>query len=246
MVQLVIDIGNTALKAACFQDRNLLRSVRAPWTDSDQVEESLLRLMASNPTQVLVSSVSGPNKFVNAFLKRAGLPADYFSHETEVPIKNRYETPETLGRDRLANAVAATIMFPDKPIVIIDAGTCIKFDFVTRNNEYFGGSISPGIDMRFRALHEFTARLPLLERSETVYLVGKNTRESIHSGVINGACAEVKGILDQYQMTHKDLQVIVTGGDYPLLQRTLKTSVIPEPWLTLKGLNEILLHRNSK
>ena len=245
MVQLVIDIGNTALKAACFKGRNMLRSVRAAWTEPDQVEEALLRLMANNPDQVLISSVSGPNKTVNAFLKRAGLNATYFSPETPVPIINRYETPETLGRDRLANSVAASLMFPSQPIVIIDAGTCIKFDFVTHENEYFGGSISPGIDMRFRALHEFTARLPLLERSEMVYLIGKNTRESIHSGVINGACAEVKGILEQYQMTHKDLQVIITGGDYPLLQRTLKTSVIPEPWLTLKGLNEILLNQKS-
>jgi type III pantothenate kinase len=245
MVNLVIDIGNTAMKAACFQGKTLIRSVRASWTDPEAVEEALLRLMASDPKQTLISSVSGQNKQINNFLKIAKLKAVYFEPSSGIPIINKYETPETLGKDRLANAIAAAAAFPSKPIVVIDAGTCIKFDFITKNNEYFGGSISPGIDMRFRALHEFTARLPLLERTETVYLVGKNTQESIHSGVINGALAEVKGILEQYQMTHKDLVVIVTGGDYPLLQRTLKTSVIPEPWLTLKGLNEILLYQAS-
>jgi type III pantothenate kinase len=241
MTYLVLDIGNTALKAACFQGKSLIRSVRASWEDPNEVEESLLRLMALNPTKVLISSVTGPKKEVEKFLKHAKLPIVYFTHDMKTPVVNRYETPETLGRDRLANAVAAHAMFPDKPIVVIDVGTCIKFDFITAKGEYFGGSISPGIEMRFRALHEFTARLPLLERTDTVYLIGKNTQESMHSGVINGALAEVKGILEQYQMTHKDLQVIITGGDYALLQRTIKTSVTPEPWLTLKGLNEILL-----
>ena len=135
--------------------------------------------------------------------------------------------------------MAAAAIYPNKPVVVIDAGTCIKFDFITRNNEFFGGSISPGIDMRFKALHQFTNRLPLLSRSEMVYLIGKNTTEAIQSGVINGALAEVKGILEQYQMTHKDLQVILTGGDCALLERSLKSSVLTDPWLTLKGLNEL-------
>ena len=245
MTHLVIDIGNTAMKAACFEGRSLIRSVRATWDGSEQVEEALLRLMSANPEAALISSVSGENKFIDKFLKMAKVKTSYFSHKTKIPIINKYETPETLGKDRIANAIAAAQAYPSKPIVVIDAGTCIKFDFITKNNEYFGGSISPGIDMRFKALHEFTAKLPLLTREEIVYLVGKNTKESIQSGVINGALAEVKGILEQYQMTHKDLVVIVTGGDYALLQRTLKTSVIPEPWLTLKGLNEIILHQTS-
>ena len=171
------------------------------------------------------------------------LKAMFLDSGTSIHIRNQYQTPETLGADRLANAVAAAAIFPKKPCVIIDSGTCIKFDFITRNNEYFGGSISPGIEMRFKALHEFTHQLPLLTQTEPVYLIGKNTSESIISGVINGTLAEVKGILEQYQMTHKDLQVILTGGDYALIERTIKTSVHVEPWLTLKGLNEIFLHQ---
>jgi type III pantothenate kinase len=244
MNHLVLDLGNTALKAACFQERTMLKSISASWSNADEIEEALLRLMVYNPSHVFISSVAGKRKEVELFLKRAQLKATFLDAETAIPIRNQYQTPETLGADRLANAVAAASIFPNKPCVIIDSGTCIKFDFITRNNEYFGGSISPGIEMRFKALHEFTHQLPLLTQTEPVYLIGKNTNESIHSGVINGTLAEVKGILEQYQMTHKDLQVILTGGDYALIERTIKTSVHVEPWLTLKGLNEIFLHQS--
>jgi type III pantothenate kinase len=244
MIQLVLDLGNTALKAACFQERTMIKSSSTLWTSSDEIEEALLRMMVLNPLHVFVSSVAGKRKEVDLFLKRAELTTSFLSPTTPIPIRNQYETPETLGSDRLSNAVAAASLFPNCPCVIIDSGTCIKFDFITPNNEYFGGSISPGIEMRFKALHEFTARLPLLKRTESVYLIGKNTSESIQSGVINGTLAEVKGILEQYQMTHKDLKVILTGGDYALLERTIKTRVHVEPWLTLKGLNEIFLYQS--
>jgi type III pantothenate kinase len=240
---LILDIGNTALKAACFQGGKLQKAVRAPLHDAQEVEEALLRLISYEPQSAFISNVNHGQPAIEAFLKRASIPARYFESTLEIPLENRYETPQTLGKDRIANAVAANKMFPSTPIVVIDAGTCIKFDFITRKNEYFGGSIAPGIDMRFRALHEFTARLPLEARSETVYLIGKNTREAIQSGVINGAMAEVKGVLEQYQMTHKDLQVIITGGDIGMLERSLKTRVQSEPWLTLKGLHEIALHQ---
>lgn len=244
MVQLVLDLGNTALKAACFQKRTMLKSSSTLWTSSEEIERVLVRMMVYNPSHVFVSSVAGKRKEVDLFLKRAELIVTFLTPNTPIPIRNRYEAPETLGPDRLSNAVAAVYLFPNSPCVVIDSGTCIKFDFITPNNEYFGGSISPGIEMRFRALHQFTSRLPLLTRTESVHLIGKNTSESIHSGVINGTLAEVKGILEQYQMTHKNLKVILTGGDYALFERTIKTSVHVEPWLTLKGLNEIFLYQS--
>ena len=228
------------MKVACFRDKALLKAGRAAWADNDEVEELLLKMLSFGPSRAFLGNVSKKKETIESILQAASVPYTYFLPETPVPIKNRYETPETLGRDRLANAVAANQIYPGLPVVVIDAGTCIKFDFVTGKNEYFGGSIAPGIDMRFAALHKFTARIPLIERSETVYLIGKNTREAVQSGVINGALAEVKGILEQYQMTHKDLKVIITGGDHALLERSLKTSVLSDPWLTLKGLNEIL------
>ena len=242
MVNLLIDIGNTAVKAACFRDRSVMKAGRAAWAENDELEELLLKMLSFGPSRAFLGNVSKKKETIENILQAASVPYTYFLPETPVPIKNRYETPETLGRDRLANAVAANLIYPGLPVVIIDAGTCIKFDFITGKNEYFGGSIAPGIDMRFAALHKFTARIPLIERDETVYLIGKNTREAVQSGVINGALAEVKGILEQYQMTHKDLKVIITGGDHALLERSLKTSVLSDPWLTLKGLNEILLY----
>jgi len=242
MVSLVLDIGNTALKAGCFNGHTLIKALRTPWDDAPEVEEMLLRLLVHQPEKAFLGSVTLKKKEVELFLKRANIPFTYFDSKTNVPIRNKYETPETLGSDRLANAVAAVTLFPKKPVLVIDAGTCIKFDFITRNEDYFGGSISPGIDMRFKALHEFTGKLPLIQRSDMIYLIGKNTTEAIQSGVINGTLAEVKGILEQYQMTHKDLEVVITGGDYALLERNLKTSIHAEPWLTLKGFNEIQLH----
>jgi type III pantothenate kinase len=239
MVQLILDIGNTAVKAACFDGRKLLKAGRAMRNNESEIEDLLVKLQVHLPELAFIGNVSHGEAFIEQFLEKARISFAYFTPDIQTTVINRYETPETLGRDRLANAEAAAHLFPGSPVVIIDAGTCIKFDFVTAENEYFGGSISPGIDMRFKALHEFTARLPLLERSDTVFLIGKNTSEAIQSGVINGALAEVKGVLEQYQMTHKDLRVIVTGGDIALLERNLKTTIYAEPWLTLKGLNEI-------
>jgi type III pantothenate kinase len=242
MVSLIIDIGNTAIKAACFNGDVLLKALRTQSFKEEEVEEMFLKLLVYAPDKAVIGSVGNRQKEVQVFLKRAKIPFTIIDSRTEIPLRNRYETPETLGIDRIANVIAASKIFPKKPILVIDAGTCIKFDFITQNEEYFGGSISPGIDMRFRALHEFTEKLPLLGRAETIYLIGKNTTEAIQSGVINGAVAEVKGILEQYQMTHKDLEVIVTGGDAAILERNLKSSNHPEPWLTLKGLNEIHLY----
>lgn len=243
MVHLILDIGNTAVKAACFDGRKLIKAGRALRSSESEIEDLLVKLQVHLPSKAFIGNVTHGEAAIEQFLDKARIPYSYFKPEIGTSVLNRYETPETLGRDRLANAEAAAHLFPGSPVVIIDAGTCIKFDFVTADNEYFGGSIAPGIDMRFRALHEYTARLPLLGRSDTVFLIGKNTTEAIQSGVINGALAEIKGVLEQYQMTHKDLRVIITGGDVALLERNLKTTIYSEPWLTLKGLNEICLHQ---
>jgi type III pantothenate kinase len=241
MVSLILDIGNTAVKAGCFDGRKLLKAGRALRSNESEMEDLLVKMQLHLPGRAFIGNVVHGEEFIEKFLDRARISYTYFKPDVATKVLNRYESPETLGRDRLANAEAAAHLFPGSPVVIIDAGTCIKFDFVTSENEYFGGSISPGIDMRFKALHDYTARLPLLNRSETIFLIGKNTTEAIQSGVINGALAEVKGVLEQYQMTHKDLRVIVTGGDIALLERNLKTTIYAEPWLTLKGLNEISL-----
>ncbi len=239
ITKIIADLGNTSLKLACFRGKELLKAVRVAITNEDDIEEAFLKLMVYIPEIAYLSSVAGKNKGLEKCLKRAKINTIQISNQWPVPISNKYLSHETLGIDRLANAVAAALLFPKQPVVVIDVGTCIKFDFVNKHNEYFGGSISPGIDMRFKALHQFTNALPLINRSEEVFLIGRNTQESINSGVINGALAEVNGILDQYLMTHKNLQIVVTGGDQMLFERNIKFSFASEPWLTLYGLNEI-------
>jgi type III pantothenate kinase len=239
MVKIIADIGNTSLKLACFRNRDLLKALRVAPDQHTAIEEALLKLLVYNPEKALWASVNGRNSDLEKCLKRAEIPSEQITRNWHTGLKNKYLSPETLGIDRIANAVAAATIYPAEPVVIVDAGTCIKFDFINKQHEYFGGSISPGIDMRFRALHTFTGALPLLERSEEIFLIGRNTKESIVSGVINGALAEVNGILEQYLMTHKNLRIILTGGDQSVFERSIKFSFLSEPWLTLKGLNEI-------
>jgi len=239
MVKIIADIGNTSLKLACFRDKELLKALRVNATQELEIEEAFQKLLVYKPVHVYWATVTGKNKLVDKHLKKSGLPHTQITRKWQTPVKNKYLSPDTLGIDRIANAVAAAALCPKTPVVVIDTGTCIKFDFVNKNNEYFGGSISPGIDMRFKALHAFTGSLPLLSRSEEVFLIGRNTEESLNSGVLNGALAEVNGILDQYLMTHKNLQIILTGGDQAIFERNIKLSFLSQPWLTLHGLNEI-------
>lgn len=171
------------------------------------------------------------------------------NEKTKLPLKNRYKTPGTLGKDRLATAVGANYLFPSRNVLAIDAGTCIKYDFVNSKNEYLGGAISPGLDMRFKALHHFTAHLPQLKKMKTanVNLIGRTTRDSILSGVQNGAIAEISGMIKCYQDKYENVHVILTGGDSVFI-RTLvseKNRIFAAPDLTLLGLNVILNYNNE-
>ena len=166
-----------------------------------------------------------------------------FTHDTPTPLTNLYQSAETLGSDRLAAAVAANYFYPVKNVLCIDAGTCIKYNFVNFKNEYIGGAISPGIKMRFKALNNFTARLPLIEMDETFSeLVGTNTRESILSGVETASVAEVEGMISNYLQLYPDLIVMLTGGDTNFFVKRLKKPIFADQNLILKGLNIILDH----
>jgi type III pantothenate kinase len=159
---------------------------------------------------------------------------------TKLPFKNLYKTPETLGTDRIAAIAGAKILYPQAHCLAIDAGTCITFDFIDADNNYHGGSISPGIDLRFKALHNFTARLPLVDRKERTDLMGANTEESMQSGVMRGIAAEIDGMIDSYRGRYPGLKVIICGGDSPFFETNLKQSIFVVPDLVLIGLNRIL------
>ena len=236
-MQLVIDIGNTRIKAAIFEGSELLHFF---------VYDSTTELLASGILEkyplkncILASVVNDIEPFLEKL--RWKVTVLLFNADTPTPIKNLYKTVHTLGSDRLAGAVGGNNFSPNSNVLVIDAGTCIKYNFITKNNEYLGGAISPGLQMRFKAMHTFTSRLPLLEVDEkTDILIGTNSNESIVSGTQNGAVAEVDGIIAQYKNQYPDIKVLLTGGDVNFFEKRLKNSIFADQNLILKGLNVIL------
>lgn len=167
-------------------------------------------------------------------------------HTTRLPIANLYETPETLGKDRLAAAIGANELFPDQNILVIDAGTAITYDLVSANNQYLGGNISPGLQMRFKALNEFTGKLPLVEGSNYYSKIGKNTTDAIRAGVQNGILFEIERTIEMFVNKYPNLQVILTGGDSVFIDQLLNEDVLVHLNLTLIGLNRILEFNSGK
>jgi type III pantothenate kinase len=157
-----------------------------------------------------------------------------------MPFINSYATPKTLGVDRIALVSASVDQFPDNNVLIIDAGTCITYDFITDENVYLGGAISPGIRLRYKALNNLTANLPLLETNQPKSIIGDSTEESIHSGVVNGVIKEIDGLIEYYKENHQDLTVILTGGDANFLSNQLKNSIFANSNFLLEGLNFLL------
>jgi type III pantothenate kinase len=174
---------------------------------------------------------------------------DFFielDHRTELPIENLYETPETLGKDRLAAAVGANELFPDQNLLIIDAGTAITYDLVSEKNQFVGGNISPGLQMRFNALNHFTGKLPLVSYSNEFQSIGKNTTDAIRAGVQNGILFEIDRTIDLFSRNYQNLQIVMTGGDSIFFDKKLNYSIFVHFNITLIGLNRILEHNAKK
>lgn len=236
-MNLALDIGNSALKYGVFNNRTVLKVGTVRFPDIQEVTEVLLQ---ENIKKVIVSTVTDiPDTLLNIIQELDAVI--YLNETTPVPIRNGYETPHSLGNDRLANACAAAAIFPQTDVLILDAGTCLKFDFITQTGMYLGGAISPGLRMRYSALHHYTARLPLLEPVAAPKLIGSNTEGSIQSGVVLGMKGEIETIIRQYIELYPRLELIITGGDSDFFLNQLKSRIFAAPVLTLQGLNEILL-----
>jgi type III pantothenate kinase len=247
MLNLVIDIGNSSQKIAVFEQRNL---VHTEITTSLDIEK-LAQILAQYPcSHSIISSVKQQVEVLEHYLAQQSTYIR-FSVGTITPIHNQYQSPETLGLDRLAAMVAVSALSPKQNTLVIDAGTCITYDMLDAQANYFGGSISPGIQMRFRALHEFTGRLPLVSFSpEPIDLVGIDTPTALQSGVVNGVIAEMKSIITQYQQKYPQLNVVFCGGDANFFDSRLKNSIFASnssviPHLVLIGLNEIIHHQHE-
>ncbi|MBR4135963.1 MAG: type III pantothenate kinase [Bacteroidales bacterium] len=232
---LVIDIGNTLKKAAVFDKDGLVAS-QCRWETVDELQHFLVPLSIQ---ACIVSTVREDGSQLVAELNRC-FPTMLFTAALPLPITLCYDTPRTLGTDRIASAVGAHSLFPDTTVLAIQAGTCLVADLVTAEGEYLGGSIAPGLHMRLTALAEGTARLPLVTPCQDAEVLGKSTETSILSGVIHGMHFEIDGMIDHYRGLFPDLQTVLTGGDGPLLKNLIKNHIFAAPNLVLSGLYRIL------
>jgi len=242
-VDLVIDIGNTVAKIAIF-DGYLLVDVAY---SSNQNLGVLSEITAKyQPKEGIIAAVINLSDRVLEQLTALSIPLLRLDRNTLLPIINLYKTPETLGTDRIAAVVGANGEFPDKDILVIDAGTCITYEFIDSRGNYHGGNISPGLQMRFRALHEFTAQLPLVALDGLRPLIGTDTQSAIRSGVLQGIEYEMLGYIMALKHKYPELLVFLTGGDDFSFDSNLKNIIFADKFLVLKGLNRILKYNNGR
>ena len=223
----LLDAGNTQIKIA------LAQKGRIQWVRRYNPSAFPLNSLDSNIPLAFSSVVQDA---FTATLLSYFITCFEVTQQQQLPFKMAYKSPETLGKDRLCNAAALTYLAPEKSKLSIDLGTCIKFDFVNAQNEYLGGSISPGLSMRAKALAAFTAKLPELEIHKAVTLIGEDSKESLQVGTYLGWQKEIEGMLSAYQSKYPDLQVFITGGDAKHFDLGQKNGIFVHENLTLEGI----------
>ena len=237
-MNLIIDQGNTASKIALYANEN---EVFFKKTSNAELLSSITTLLEEYPVdKAIFSSVVD---FENASVDFLNDHIRFFIHlnkKTPLPVQTVYETPETLGKDRLAGVVGANYLQPGKNCLVIDAGTAVTFDFIDAEGIYRGGNISPGLTMRFKALNEFTSKLPLLTSEGDIPMLGYSTETAVRSGVINGLIYEIDSYINELKKKYANLFVFLTGGDTFFLAAKVKSSIFADTKLLTKGLNRIL------
>ena len=249
---LAVDVGNTKIKVAVFEGSNIVE--RFDFYGSElqkQIEFTLNKYQ--NTTDLVVASVGNiPKEAFLAFENR--LNVHFITHNSTFPFHNKYETPHSLGIDRMVLASGAVLNFPKQNRLVIDAGTCITYDFIDENDNYLGGAISPGIRLRYESLHHFTAKLPLLTLDlfkENLIangqqdFIGNSTSSAIHFGVINGVQNEIEGFIAQYQRIYPKFIIILTGGDTEFLAKRLKNTIFANSNFLLESLNQTFQYKNQ-
>ncbi len=238
-VNLIIDIGNTAVKLAAMEGDTVLDSLVDSSADFEQGSAFVEKY---RQLPCIAASVRHDSHAVWTRVCSLLPHALVLTHDTELPIKNLYATPATLGKDRLAAAVGAAHLYPHQNVLVVDAGTAITYELVSSRGEYLGGNISPGISLRFKSLHQFTGRLPLCHLTEVYADMGTDTPSAIVAGVLNGAVYEVEANVEQFSLKYSNLKVIFTGGDAYFFAKRVKKAIFVAPDLVLIGLNRILEH----
>jgi type III pantothenate kinase len=249
---LAIDVGNTKIKVAVFEGTNLVE--RFDFYSSElqkQIDFTLNKYQ--NTTDLVVASVGNiPKEAFLVFEKQ--LNVHFITHDSTFPFHNKYETPHSLGIDRMVLASGAVLNFPKQNRLVIDAGTCITYDFIDENDNYLGGAISPGIRLRYESLHHYTAKLPLLtldlfkdylNANGEHDFIGNSTSSAIHSGVLNGVQNEIEGFIAQYQRVYPKFIIILTGGDTEFLAKRLKNTIFANSNFLLESLNQTFQYKNQ-
>lgn len=237
-MNLIVDVGNTLIKMAVFDNGKIISYRKIPNAEFSKSVKSIFSeyFLIQN---AIVSNVGGIGHEEIAMLC-VFCKVHVLSHTSKTPFKNSYATPQTLGVDRIALATAAFYHNPKGNTLVIDAGTCVTYDAINDYGEYLGGAISPGIGMRYKAMHEQTSKLPLLKKKGIMDFIGNTTETSMHSGVINGICNEIDGTIEQYRSRFVDLTVILTGGDAQFLSKRLKNTIFAHSKFLLLGLYHLL------
>lgn len=235
-MNLAIDIGNTRSKYAFFDENQMVESGKI----GDLVGlGSFLSERSSDFERAIICSVNHSQQDLAEFI-----PVEkqvlYLNHLTPVPITMTYATPQTLGMDRLAAAVGGNYMFSNRAVMVIDIGTCITYDFINAQGVFEGGVISPGVELRYKAMHDYTARLPLLSDREDEGLIGTSTTSAMKSGVINGIVGEIEYMVSQFLLKSPDLKVIITGGGAKIFESRIKADIFVALEIVLVGLNRVL------
>lgn len=240
MKNLIIDQGNSSSKVSVFEGDDIIFSQRYEKLNISDLEEIK---KAQGWESAILSSVVGEDAILNEWLKSNSNEFVQLDHTTPLPIGNLYKTPNTLGKDRIAVCVGANYLQPNQNLLVIDAGTAITYDIVNAENNYVGGNISLGLDMRFKALNTFTKKLPIISKEEEVPLTGRETKEAILSGVTNGLTYEIDGFIDAYKAIYPKLLVFLTGGNAKYFEKRIKNRTFVVQNLLSIGLNRILCFR---
>jgi type III pantothenate kinase len=238
-MNLAIDIGNSRIKWARFEDRSVIESGMTPQSDLEALSH-LIQFHSED--RLAISSVVHLHKGFIELCESHG--ALMISAATPIPLRNNYSTPNTLGIDRLCAAIGAKSLFPNNPVLSIDIGTCIKYEFISEDGAYEGGNISPGMQMRFAALNSYTAKLPALNPEKIEGPIGRSTNEALRLGVQQGMLFEMRAMIDTMRALHPNLKTVGTGGDLPFFVNELNSHIFADLLLVLRGINEIYLHNS--
>lgn len=240
---LVIDVGNTQIKAAVFEQNTLLKKEIIAYEDWQISLKKVIKKFSE--ISILVVASVGKLEKSDFLTLDSGLNVYFITRESKFPFNNLYASPSTLGIDRMILASGAVLQFPKKNRLVIDAGTCITYDFIDSNDNYLGGAISPGIRLRYESLHNYTAKLPLLKKEKPIEIVGNSTTQSIHSGVINGVSFEIEGFINSVLDKNDNFIIILTGGDAVFLAERLKNTIFANPNFLLESLNQTFQYNNN-